>query len=56
MKEVKTIEELRKSLSATTQTTVLGFFDESHLLDEQNEGYSVDPWNQYVAAADALRG
>lgn len=43
-------------LEIVTQTAVFGFFKEEDMLEESPEGYSIDPWNQFMAAADALRG
>lgn len=59
--EIKTkIKE--NSSKSSTKTVVLGFFNmtEDEALGKDDsvaaEGYSIDPWGQFQASADALRG
>eukprot|EP01039_Chlorochromonas_danica_P001573 gene1573-1718_t len=56
VKRVSSIQEMKGVLEIVTQTAVFGFFKEEDMVDESPEGYSIDPWNQFMAAADALRG
>ncbi len=46
-----------KALLENNQNTILfGLFNEEDVVDESFEGYSIDAWGQYQAAADSLRG
>lgn len=46
-------------LESTSQAVLFGLFSAQDVLDEGGEafeGYSIDAWGQYQAAADSLRG
>lgn len=55
---VSSLSEMKRSLKTQQKTIVLGFFGKDSMTDEDivAEGYSVEPWGQFQAAADSLRG
>ena len=55
---LNSIVDIRTALEGNSLSIVFGIYPES-LIDvegEYSEGYGVDSWNQFVAAADTLRG
>lgn len=54
---ISTIKEIREIVLNNLNTIVFSLFNEEDLVeDESTEGYSIDAWGQYQAAADSLRG
>jgi hypothetical protein len=59
---VTTIEEMKRRLERDVgRSTVLGFFGSADIAEGADDGadgsgYSIDPWGQFQAAADSLRG
>jgi len=54
---VHSLVDLKESLLKNNKPVVLGFFDETSISsDDDGEGYGMDAWGQFGAAADALRG
>ena len=54
---------MKATLESSLNTMVFGFFAEEDIADESDEsgggmveGYSIDDWGQFEAAADSLRG
>lgn len=50
---------MKAVLSENLNTVVFGLInidEASAAADEALEGYSIDPWGQFQAAADSLRG
>jgi hypothetical protein len=47
---------MKSILDNVSRTAVFGFFKEEDIIDEIDEGYAIDPWGQFMAAADSLRG
>jgi hypothetical protein len=62
LNEFKTILRQTSNLPVGSRTVVLGFFDitedQAHGQDDNTaaEGYPMDPWGQFQASADSLRG
>lgn len=57
MKYVEAIEDIRHIFDKNTDTFVFGLFRGHDLIESEGmEGYSIDPWGQFQAVADALRG
>jgi len=59
VKPISTVKEMKKVLSENSNTVVFALMnpeDASAASDETIEGYSIDPWGQFQAAADSLRG
>ena len=48
--------QLKAALEDTAHSTVFGLFRNEDIVEEDGEGYSIDSWGQFSAAADALRG
>jgi hypothetical protein len=48
-------QKLKKEREAK-KTVVLGFFAKEDIVDDGADAYSIDPWGQFQAAADSLRG
>lgn len=53
---IQQMSELKAALENTMQTTVFGLFRDIDVVEDEGEGYSIDSWGQFSAAADALRG
>ena len=56
---VTTLAEMKQRLKRERdgkRTVVLGFFAEEDITDDGGDAYSIDPWGQFQAAADSLRG
>lgn len=56
---VSTLAEMKQRLKRERdgkRTVVLGFFAEEDITDDGGDAYSIDPWGQFQAAADSLRG
>ena len=51
-----TFDEVKLALKNRVHAVVLGFFPTAEVSDEGSDGYSMDAWGQYQAAADSLRG
>lgn len=56
---VSTLSEMKQKLKKEREakkTVVLGFFAKEDIVDDGADAYSIDPWGQFQAAADSLRG
>lgn len=54
---IDTVERMKEVISSSTAVSaVFGFFRPEDMVDEVSEGYSIEPWGQYLAAGDSLRG
>lgn len=48
---------MAETFQSDKNTIIFGFFPEEDLLEDGTmEGYSIDAWGQFQAAADSLRG
>ena len=49
--------EIHQIVSNNQNTVIFSLFNEEDIVDDDNmDGYSIDAWGQYQAAADSLRG
>lgn len=58
VKKLSTIKQMKSLLEKSDDTILFGLFNEDEVVDEGAafEGYGIDAWGQYQAAADSLRG
>ena len=62
MKRIASVAEMQRTLEYNLNTVIFSFFSEEDMTEEEEggggtfEGYSIDAWGQYQAAADSLRG
>jgi hypothetical protein len=50
------MKEMKHALETNVNTVVFGLFNTNDIVDDSFEGYSIDSWGQFQAAADSLRG
>lgn len=54
---ISSVKEIGEVMKNNLHTIIFSLFNEEDLVeDESTEGYSIDAWGQYQAAADSLRG
>ncbi|KAJ1430041.1 hypothetical protein B484DRAFT_449113 [Ochromonadaceae sp. CCMP2298] len=54
---IKTVEEMQRVVEGNLNTVIFSVFNEADMVEDTSaEGYSIDAWGQYQAAADSLRG
>lgn len=60
VQKITSIDELKLKSQSRLKTVVIGIFDADDVAVEDEaapvEGYSIDAWGQFQAAADSLRG
>jgi len=60
VQKITSIDELKLKSQSRLKTIVIGIFDADDVAVEEDtapiEGYSIDAWGQFQAAADSLRG
>ena len=54
---IDSVEKMKEVIgSISSMSAVFGFFKPEDMIDEVSEGYSIEPWGQFLAAGDSLRG
>lgn len=54
---ISSVKEIGEIMQNNLNTIIFSLFNEEDLVDDEStEGYSIDAWGQYQAAADSLRG
>jgi hypothetical protein len=54
---INTVEEMQRVVEGNLNTVIFSVFNEADMVEDTSaEGYSIDAWGQYQAAADSLRG
>ncbi len=56
MQPILSVKEMKGWLEKISKTAIFGFFEEEDMIDDTTEGYAIDAWGQFLAAADSLRG
>jgi len=57
VKRIYSMKEMHEIVAHNQNTVIFSLFNEEDLFDDNStEGYSIDAWGQYQAAADSLRG